>query len=94
VLCPENFEKKIDEMREEFVCVAKQCEERKPWKNGSCSVEEDFLLSENENSVSTRVKCYYIKESNFNYTDYDDDNNDKLKRCVREDQCPSDYPGV
>jgi hypothetical protein len=81
----------MDEGRGEYVCVPKKCEDRIAWENKSCSLKEDFLLFDKNSDILT-FGCYYYNNGKNN------DNNDKedvkTGRCVKREDCPSDYPGV
>jgi hypothetical protein len=83
ITCSENYEKKFDETKGEYICVPKECEERHPWKNGSCCVKEDFSLGE-EGWNESIWGCYYLRM----------DGEDEDGKCIRENECPSDLPGV
>lgn len=105
--CPENLERIIDEEKGEYKCTPKRCEDRNPWRNKSCSLKEDFLLSD-ENWNFSIWECYYLRE------EYDNDNMEDIDvegpygdynyyyrdyiggvgRCVGNEKCPSDFPGV
>jgi hypothetical protein len=93
IICPENYEKKMDEKRGEYVCIRKKCEDRIPFKNKSCSLREDFIWSE-ENCEDGDTGCYYT-DSGDDINEIDDDWRDVGRgRCVMKEECPSDYPGV
>jgi hypothetical protein len=96
ITCPKNYEKRINEERGEYACIPKECEDRTPWRNESCSLKEDFSNSNfSFNSLSSG--CYYLRESYINnnndiYNNNSDDS--EYGRCVSKEECPSDYPGV
>jgi hypothetical protein len=52
--CEENYEYTTE--GDEYVCKAKDCNDRTPFSNGSCSLKEDFVQNGNP------VKCYLYKE--------------------------------
>jgi hypothetical protein len=56
--CEENYENRTE--CDEYICKAKECNDRTPFSNGSCSLKEDFV--ENENAV----KCYLYREMGEN----------------------------
>jgi hypothetical protein len=97
IICLKNYEKKLDEKSGKYKCIPKECEDRRPYRNKSCSVKEDFLLLNNNNSDSLKSGCYYLRDKNN--TDNVDDNSyyyddSEVGGCVREENCPSDFFGV
>jgi hypothetical protein len=52
--CEENYE--YTKEGDEYVCKAKECNDRTPFSNGSCSLKEDFAV-EGENDVG----CYLLR---------------------------------
>jgi hypothetical protein len=52
--CEENYESTKE--GDEYVCKAKECDDRTPFLNGSCSVKEDFVETTNP------VKCYSYRQ--------------------------------
>jgi hypothetical protein len=92
--------------KEEYVCISKECKNRNPFANKSCSVKEDFLSYDEETSDwSTLSKCYYLKKNSTNNNGYGGDVNDDMNNiniydeteigeCVTEEKCPTNYPGV
>jgi hypothetical protein len=52
--CEEYYENKTE--GDEYICKAKECNDRTPFSNGSCSLKEDLVEKENP------VKCYLYGE--------------------------------
>jgi hypothetical protein len=52
--CEENYE--YTKEGDEYVCKGKECKDRAPFSNGSCSLKEDFVESDDP------VKCYSYRE--------------------------------
>jgi hypothetical protein len=106
VVCPENYKKVEDKNTGEYVCIGKNCKDRIPFKNKTCSIKEDFLndIDGESSTVSFEgVKCYYLdkdyddSDNNYHYYYYDygkSDNNNLIGKCVEDGECPVDYPGV
>jgi hypothetical protein len=78
ILCPFNYENTSEKTNKGYVCTPKKCEDRTPWSNGSCSVEEDFPV-EGGGEV---MECYLLRVG------------DGMESCVVKGDCPSGYPGV
>jgi hypothetical protein len=51
--CEENYEYRTED--DEYVCKAKECKDRTPFTNGSCSLKEDFATEGND------VGCYLLR---------------------------------
>jgi hypothetical protein len=63
----------------EYVCIKKECGDRTPFSNGSCSMWED----------KEEEACYYLGLERT-----DSDSEDVSGMCVEEGDCPYGYPGV
>jgi hypothetical protein len=72
ITCPENYERRLDERRGEYVCIPKRCEDRSAWRNKSCSLKEDFISIE-EYSNNSNSRCYYFYDGVKNVKNDDDD---------------------
>jgi hypothetical protein len=76
--CPLNYENTSEKTNKGFTCTPKQCGDRTPWSNGSCSMEEDF-----RGGVGEEVMDGYVWRVK-----------DGIKNCVVKSDCPSGFPGV
>jgi hypothetical protein len=74
--CEENYENRTED--EEYVCKAKECNNRTPFTNGSCSLKEDFAAG-----GGIDVGCYLLRG-----------NEEEMWTCVSEGECPNGYPEV
>jgi hypothetical protein len=76
--CPLNYENTSETVGKGYVCTPKQCEDRIPWSNGSCSMEEDFRVE----GGGEAIECYLWKVR------------ENMENCVVKSDCPSGFPGV
>jgi hypothetical protein len=74
--CEENYENKTK--GDEYVCKAKECNDRTPFPNGSCSLKEDFA-----GEGGSDIGCYLWKG-----------NEEEMWTCVSEVDCPNGYVEV
>jgi hypothetical protein len=86
LICDENYENTTSKTSDEFVCTPKECANRTPWVNGSCSLKEDFM---SESGGEGMVECYLERRGGD-----DDENGVGMDSCVEKDKCPSGSPGV
>jgi hypothetical protein len=93
--CGRNYRKEREEVSGEYRCIPKECENRTPWKNKSCSLKED-LLSFEENSKSLKSECYYLnyiyddgEKSNDN--DFDNNSNNNNMNIYNDYDDDEDY---
>jgi hypothetical protein len=80
--CPLNYENTSVKTSKGYICTVKQCEDRTPWSNGSCSMTEDFPVGDG----GVVMECYMWRGKVAD--------GDGMESCVVKSGCPSDYPGV
>jgi hypothetical protein len=74
--CEENYENRTED--DEYVCKAKECNDRTPFPDGSCSLKEDFGVGGGND-----IGCYLWRG-----------NDEEMWTCVGEGKCPNGYPEV
>lgn len=79
LVCDENYKNSSIKSNKGYTCIPKECEDRKPWTNKTCSAREDFFNEIGESNV----ECYYSKIED-----------DEIGKCVTKEKCDDDYPGV
>jgi hypothetical protein len=78
MLCPFNYANTSERTSKGYICTPKQCGDRTPWSNESCSMTEDFPLGVG----GEEIECYMSRVG------------DGMKNCVLKGDCFSGYPGV
>jgi hypothetical protein len=76
--CSLNYENTSEKTNKGYICTPKQCGDRMPLSNGSCSLEEDFRV-EGGGEV---IECYLWRVG------------DGMENCIVKGDCPNNYPGV
>jgi hypothetical protein len=79
--CPLNYENKSEKTNKGYICTPKQCGDRMPWSNRTCSMKEDFPA--NGGDGGEVLECAFSRVGD-----------DGVENCVLGENCPAGYSKV